>query len=484
VELARSSANDAIRAYQIAYDHCVALNQSNATIESTQKAHDDEMTKYSIAKTVLDSAALACDAATQCASGAVTSFGAACGTAAAAGALKICSRALTEVMDEKQKAHDEVMMGLRDDQAVASCFAEADQRQVGFDTANETIQRRITDVEAAVVRLNDLKDRVRQQLMEGRAAIAREQARGVPSISHQFWVDDKVVDFQRQFATAKLLTFLAVKALEYDHQLTASFRADVVSAQHPLALLAVLDRMNNFHIARQIGNAKPGGLNVVLSVRDDLLGLTNDPATGLPTTDDPNFRLRDRLLAPEAAIYNDQGVYVGQGVRFQITPQTHPNFSARCAERVWQVSSSVSGWALSDDSTQVQFELLKRNTFGSKWCPGAGDGSVMQTGRVRSPSYLYGLIPGAPQQSSGDDTAKYTGSTVTGEINLPRPTLEHDQSPPSPTLELAGRGLYGDYILLFRLSSPEDVRTINMQNLEDVLLRFDYESVQVNDVNK
>jgi hypothetical protein len=64
---------------------------------------------------------------------------------------------------------------------------------------------------------------------------------------------------------------------------------------------------------------------------------------------------------------------------------------------------------------------------------------------------------------------------------VPRITLFGDGRASSPLAGssdvLAGRGLYGDYVLLFPAQDPSDPLYINLAQIEDVLLRFDYYSV-------
>jgi len=80
-----------------------------------------------------------------------------------------------------------------------------------------------------------------------------------------------------------------------------------------------------------------------------------------------------------------------------------------------------------------------------------------------------------PGRSSLDDATGHTGSALYPYFNVPRSQFYMSSYQTGSSDELAGRGLYGDYLLLF----PKELIEAGfpLANVEDVLLRFDYYSI-------
>jgi hypothetical protein len=124
--------------------------------------------------------------------------------------------------------------------------------------------------------------------------------------------------------------------------------------------------------------------------------------------------------------------------------------------------------------------LLKRNTFSSQWCQGKGEGSDYQVASVRPSAELF-----RPGGSTGDESEgeSFTPSLLFPWFNVPRSELYRETYTEGSSEELAGRGLYGEYLLLFPesgLLERTDDDTSNdfpLANIEDVLIRFDLISV-------
>jgi hypothetical protein len=286
--------------------------------------------------------------------------------------------------------------------------------------------------------------------------------------------------FERDFRVAKSLTFLSVLAAEYELQESFGARADVVKAHQPTDLLAAYQAVQNFLGSNGINGNRPEAQEIVLSLRDDILGLKTNRTTGqaYPVGATNNFRLRERITAPEAAVYDAKGNYIGQGIRFTLTPPA--SASTRCAERLWGISADITGFGLAS-VPQGQLLVLKRNTGYSQWCDGHGDGSPDQFTIVRPRGQLYGLL--SPQSLTSADSVENAYSTASRQpfFNVAEKTFYEGNPTTLPTGasdELADRALYGDYMVVIpyagMLSNPS---VFNIEKLEDVLIRFDYYSV-------
>ena len=138
---------------------------------------------------------------------------------------------------------------------------------------------------------------------------------------------------------------------------------------------------------------------------------------------------------------------------------------------MWRATATIQGDGLSDTSPNAPLLLLKRNTFESQWCAGDGDGSAMQSGAIYPSETLF--KPGT--NVSPGDASRFTAALMTPWFNVPRTQFYQDSYQNGASEELAGRGLYGDYVLLFPKQLLDGGFPID--KVEDVLLRIDYLSV-------
>jgi hypothetical protein len=163
----------------------------------------------------------------------------------------------------------------------------------------------------------------------------------------------------------------------------------------------------------------------------------------------------------------------------------------RCAERLWRVTATIQGDGLSDSQPGASIKILKRNTFGSQWCEGKGDGtSSLQVGHLQPSRNLFQDNPGAVVPG---ETNAFSTAAIYPWFNVRRSDFYKTTYQDGASEELAGRGLYGDYVLLFpaellegkSLPNPPDtelygsprINEFPLDKVEDVLIRFDYLSV-------
>lgn len=183
-------------------------------------------------------------------------------------------------------------------------------------------------------------------------------------------------------------------------------------------------------------------------------------------------------MAPEAAFFDRDGEYVGQAIPFSLLPAL-PELWDQCAERLWSVAATIVGDGLAQQSPRGRLLILKRNTFHSRWCRGRGDGSSVQVGRIRPSGTLFGLQSNSA--NTPDEADSFVPATMHPWFNKPRIEFETDTNNHGSlmlgaTEALAGRGLYGDYLLIFPHVGLLD-EIVNVSAIEDVLLRFDTYSI-------
>jgi len=365
------------------------------------------------------------------------------------------------------------------DTSIRRCFFEADQQKFGIDVSYREVQRRLIDVQLALAQLDVMKDRVRMLVADGRAVMAREEARDVPSLAHHYWVDDRIERYQREFTWARRLTFLALRAIEYEFQYSLALDDDVLRAGSPDELRRVILELQQAQAGRTINGRRPEDGGVVLSVRDDVLAI-DDRSTAPPGERawSAARRFGEQLRSPRYAVYDDRGDYLGQGIPF--TLRERGALVHRCAERLWRGGGRSHGEVVDEVRPSVPLIVLKRNTFNSQWCEGRGDGSAYQVGSIRPATQLF-----RPDGTLGDsgESDGYSSALISPWFNVMRSDLYRDAYVDGASEELAGRGLYGEYILLFPESGLLEWTDADASNdfplhrIEDVLVRFDFLSV-------
>jgi hypothetical protein len=347
-------------------------------------------------------------------------------------------------------------------------------------TAMSDVQIAISEINTQLERFRNLQGNVNLNLQEGIAVLQRENGSPVASLNHQFWIDEKVERFKSEFEWSRRLVFTAMRAVEYEFQQSLPFRSDIVSAVTPSQLAEVVQGLKQEQAARTINRRRPDDSSIVLSLRDDVLAIADrsgDPAGERNWT--PAQRFASRLGDTAFAYRDSQGNYLGQGIPFTLGPRDV--LETRCGERIWRATATLQGDGIDGSAPEASVLLLKRNSFASQWCAGKAptvtgtDGSTstptMQTGVIHTSAQLF--EPGSTIDLT--DATQYTAALLTPWFNVRRTDFDKETYQDGSSEELAGRGLYGDYVLLF----PQQLLDgdFALDRVEDVLIRLDYLSV-------
>ena len=461
-DVARQNWSEALTLYSQQVGYCTALLTDIDLKNKVNASYDQELQSLLDVRDDLLHEQARADANLACAGVAVASWGTGCTPAFISGADRDRLVDINRKIEDMQRKHQEFLDAWHDLETTRACLHEADQRQAAIRSAALVYYQRLTDANAAWLRFSNQERELPRLIVEGRAAVAREQGRRLPSVAHPYWYDDAVVTFSREQLRAKRLTFLALKAVEYDFQISLPLRAAIVGAMHPDQLKAVLETLHSYHDTLKIRGKVPTELAFERSAAGDLLRLDYDPngPVGLQTRGE---RFRAAVLSPNAAFYDAGGHYIGQAIPFTLSDNNVPD-TLQCAERLWAVTANVIGDSLTAEST-VKLKLFKRNTAYSKVCGPAGG---WQIGRVRPSLDIFGLQP-----ISGNAAAQFTAGTITAWNNLDSQSFSNAGTQ-GGTTELAGRGVYGDYILLIPFAADPSRREFSVDGLEDIKLRFDY----------
>jgi hypothetical protein len=491
VDNARLAWNTAQQKFQLDTNYCEQVEQAEDGAEQRAVGLANTLQTLGDAKYDADSLALAMDASSSVFGGFLG--GAASGNiAGAVGGLfsfagdvfKVESVLLQHEMDQAQQQYNEAQAIQQATDTIRSCWHEVDTSQLAIASAYAQIARRMTDAQTAAEQFTTAMNENLQALRQGAADVKREQNRFISTVAFHYWVSEKIDRFNKDFDWAQRMTYLAMRAVEYEFQQSLALRTTILTASHPDQLQDAINALQQEQGTRTINRRRPSEDSIVLSLRDDVLGLVDhsaDPAGEKQLT--PTRGLQQRLTDPRFAVTDTSGNWLGQGIPFNLGPSGA--LAYRCGERLWRITATVQGDALSDSQPGVSLLILKRNTFASQWCQGLGDGSKFQYGSLQPNRNLFALNGTSTPESEANG---FSTALIYPWFNIRRTDFYKETYQDGASEELAGRGLYGDYILLF----PRDVlegtssnsstcvsatHAFPLNQVEDVLIRFDYLSV-------
>ncbi len=430
---------------------------------------------------------------------------------------------LGQTLLEAENAFEALQLKVEAAQSSSGCWLEVAKGQYQVNALTTSIQTDLLEVARNLVVSNQLQQEFESQRDNGAQAILaavdrHERLRGIadPDVTWEELRPAEDISLRtiealssevltsdqeravRQLQWAMKMLSLVVRAAEHEGQSTISFSDDMLSrtldAVHrlgndpklvtdvSLADLDALLRAVEIELAtRTVGGARPDEKAGVLSLRDDLLALSDHSCDDFTCAleceaehrPDPIDRLRTALTDPRHALYDDQGKYIGQGIPFALTPQSELLY--RCAERIWSVAASVEGDLLSLQSPSVPLFILKHNSFESQWCgdPSAHGELPRQVGSWRPMINHFRDIDDASMPMG----ETYAWSHIDAWVNVRRSDLYKDGYAEGGSDELAGRGLYGNYLLVFPYHGLLDQGSAILNQIDDVLIRVDYISV-------
>ena len=367
------------------------------------------------------------------------------------------------------------------------------------------MQRAALDLAGAVAELTYQKYSIGAAINEGSWTLKKVRDNRLSPQNTNFWLDEDIETYYRRMRAAQRAVYLGLRAVEYEFQLTlGNDRMAVLKATSPGALETILDGLANRTRSGQVEGASPRTLATVVSLRDHLLRLGDDGEDDGPRGLDASEKLGALLADPRFAVTDAQGRYQGQAIPFAIFPRgrdTSNEGEARqggvevlasrdCAERLWAISAVVQGQDLlvGSESTRVNLTLRKRNTFASQWCRAPEGAGRYQAASIRPAHNLFVDPFGGPAEDQGVGDAYLSSATdafsdarLQSRLNLSLADLEELREDPDASTELAGRGLYGDYILQFdREDLTDDARAqrgLDLGKIDDILIRLEYVSV-------
>ncbi len=498
VDQAKSEYAELTERYDIAVTSCNIQVVANEAKEEETAAHAARMAKLESAKRDMDKAANAIGAIVGVAQAAAVGgpLGLVTGAAAlGSGIAQDRAAAVQAQIDQAESDHQAALERIQARADESICFNDATQYLVGARSAALRITRAAQEAALGLLALSNMKRSVRTLQRDGIAELENESQRQVASLARDLWVDEHIDLFERKFHIAKRASYMAVRAVEYEFQACLEQRQAVIRASVPADLDAVVDALLATSSTRGIGGRRPSSGVVVLSLRRDILALADRTqfVGGYPALDAAE-RMQALLASPSNAAFDDDGNYLGQEIAFSLSPEALEESASAlvsgntCAERLWSVTASVVGDGVlaGDETSFVELELLKQNTFYSSLCPEAcdeaGAGQVqlasVRPGRNLFRDPLFGGSDGIGPQGTREAEST-TSARLRAYVDVGRRELESDTYEAGASEELAGRGLWGDYALLVprAVIGRGDGGGLILSNVDDILLRLEYVSV-------
>jgi hypothetical protein len=497
IQLARSHYAEFTERYDIAMRGCLIQERGAIDLNAELDAHSRTMKRLYDRKRAMETAAAfgsffsslgSMLSPKEIAEGGVVFGGIGAGT------LLVASLELADINHDISMAevdHQAQMERIRLRTQIDTCYNDAGQQLVGLRTAGIQIERAGLNLTTALAQFTTHKRLLAATQEEGRAVIAREQNRVIPGVGHDFWVSSNLKQADFTMRLARRAVFLATRAATYEFQLREAGRqleAQVLSAKSPNALGRALANLNSY-----VATNMPRGAGSIAaqpyktySLRDDILRLAErEDIPGV--TKDMTLAQRFRLFirAQRFAHFNDRGAYDGQLIPFSLAPYVAragtagqgiglPGFANQCAERIWSVNLAPQGAGLNGNRSFVDLELRKLNNFYSKWCltPGAND-PPYQVASVNPQKNLFrDPVFGNDHPEPVVPKTRFALAHISAQLNVGRAVFDGANFEAGRSLQLAARGLFGDYALFI----PQVVQGegLRLEKVEDILLRFDY----------
>ncbi len=512
LDAAESELREHTEAYDIAIKSCLILEEATDEVQRLREDHIENMeglreARYQATRSAkIAEGTKECLSAAQDAAGdAVLSFGASaaisagtCAAAATEAGFEVKAENIERKLEDAQQNHDDAVAKVEENAEVERCYNDARHELVGSRTAQMDIDSAVFALERAANKIPKFIGQAQNTWRDGHNYLKEAEGRQFPSPAGDLWLDEKVLDYDRDLRIARRATYLAIRAVEYEFQQSLMSRADALTAKTPTELEDALQEIWRTTGTRSILGSRPTELNTVLSLRDDILRLGDEstrPEAERPMTSAERFRTL--IASGRYAVYGEDGDYEGQRIPFTLAPLGALGFDPGtvqlyaendCAERLWSVNASVVGedeLFRGSNMSFVRMDLLKRNSFFSQWCGDpSSDAENFQQASVRPHRNLF-RAPGFGESVGSElgteqGIQAYSRARIQAFFGVDQAALEDPQYANGETGELAARGLYGEYALFIPaelISRGEDDDGLVFDHIDDILLRLDYVSV-------
>ena len=482
VELARTRLGEHLERYRLASRRCTELEAANSWRLEMEGRHQDVMTGLRWAKAAADITVAILDEVS------ITKMFDSVGFNYGKAAARTASITLASTMEQINANHAHSVLLWSSRLQEAQCAIDADLQMVGIRSAGVEVTRALSEYATTATRLRNARDEVRSLVATAKAergAIPTEA--GAPRLAHERWLDPALEALVAETRRAKRYVYLYARLAEYLKQTPhTGLREDALRKR------TVSDLMAHYvYIDKSLGTRlTAGGRSPEEGVRVvSLCGLMTTPAGEVYdedaecTDDEARALFRSLLTSDEhvAKVHPLTGKIGqwGQLVPFALRPSD--NEETMAAERLNLVSVmfDVAAGSAFSTSNPGKVALLQQNRFESQWesAGGVSRPTQLQEGSTRPCKNLLndeqyaecsagslqaaGLTPNPAASGNGTSWEASTVSTVAASFHVGH--------------QLKSRGLYSDYARFLPSGLLDD---LNVDNLSDIRLRFDFVGVQ------
>ncbi len=512
IEVANQKLQDFLDAYDIATNNCILLESAINQSQDIKEAYWQISKELKAVKRTADAAFGLAETSFGCATSgawmsALTCF-------AKSGSKHIWENTKSSVnkaipIDKLESKHEYFLGLIQDQVSIAQCFNDAEMHLIGADSQALIIERVKLELAESMLALYNAQEQMSQLAYEGKRRVAAEENRNSTRLFNDIWSDmgerqdetysSAINIYRRDLAIARRAVYLAVRAVEYELQLTHdTWRQDVLMAANAVDLNNVLVSLRTELAAgASIGGNIAVELPVVVSLKKHLLQLGDlgEFPDGWHIMDDTE-RLHTVLSNPRYAVFDADGQYLGQEIPFSVVPMGSLGMGetfgipilagSDCAERLWGVNATIQGNDLTtnESGSYTRVTLKHKNTFFSQWCLDVGEEfGDLQRSTVRPAKNLFKdpVWGGEDAVTEGTDLNQndYKSARILAYHNKTQAELEDVGYTTGASEELRARGLYGDYALFIDKDylATDESDGLNLQQVSDILLRFDYLSI-------
>lgn len=468
VDIAHQRVIEKKNAYETIALHCRNGMDAAVEFDGLRVAHDEHIKKLQNTAAGIGIASSIIKSATAIAAGSPTAAFSVLDTYSAIGTALVGNQ-----IAEANIAWQSVVALRQAETTYQNCMLPADLILNEMRTWELQATKAIQSFGASTVGLENQKREAINLVHQARASIAREDGRQTSRYSHHYWLDEAIDSFERDFEHAQYLTLMALRAVEFEFQQSIALQDDILGAKTPEELQGSIILLRQEQFTRTLNSRRPEESQLVLSLRDQIMGLGQNQSSEPGERDWTPFEsFRDRVVAGSNAVFNDYGTYLGQGITFDLLPTGA--LEHRCGERLWALTATLQGDLLDVEAPSTSLFVIRNNSFSSQWCDGhEQDGQELQVASMQPTSGLF-------QREDQGGSESFGLSKITAMLqpwfNVPRSEFYKEQYSEGSSEEFAGRGLYGEYTILFpEAGLLED--GFPLERVEDILIRFDYISV-------
>lgn len=478
VIVAAERAEEHIQLYELRMEGCVDLEDTNSAIQGERQAYMQEMRRLRRKRDRLHQFRNGWSWWTKGISNFFNPIGY-FGNLLDMGSM-VASTELAELqsdMENLKDRHDDLVQTLREEYGERQCYRGAREALIGLTTSQEQVYAAQLDAQGAALKYINAAERVDAAVSAG--AWAERSLEIDPATGRRVWTPIRDLEqwyadtktaamdtFERKLDDARRKAYLTSLAVDWEFEISPSvvegWRQDILAARHPEELRIVQAAMLAETVVAT--TAQHQRVTRVLSLCNILFteGRNSaDPAC----SPERRQQLRRMIGDPANAVYDEDGDYLGQTLRFTLQP-TASQVANNCQERLWDVTASLQATGV-----LIRDLLIGRSTRSAQQ-------SCSETTAGGDPRMVWGVVRPCQNAFLGDDPEQRVGGncradSVRSPLYPVPANTQVQQMLSSPyaydvVTSFAGMGAWGDYFLHIPADS---IDAALLDGLSDIYIR-------------